>query len=234
MPDGRTALAEAALTLALFAATPPAPAQPAPASPVRAGVTHRVLAGADAQLILISDAPLERIVALCSGITGAATIAREGDAPPARLAARFTLPVGLLTTGDARRDARFRSGRWLNAADFPEITLSITGLRDAAPAPPDDAPAPGRAYTATLAGELAIRGVTRAVAFPARLTFLAESPETRRKAPGDLVVLRARLSVDLPALGLNDPAISAGLVARTVTADLFLILTTAPPDARAP
>jgi len=184
-------------------------------------------------VVFTSDAALERIVGVSSRVVGYA-VAPADDRPSAQLlAGEFRLPSASLDTGLALRNGRLRSGRWLNASDFPDIVFSLTRTRDVAslPTPANPVlPSGTTLYSATLVGDLTIRGVTRPLAVGARLTFLPGSPATRRKAPGDLLIIRAEFQVNLREFGLNDPAMSVGMVAETVRVDLFLVLSTVAPD----
>ena len=61
----------------------------------------------------------------------------------------------------------------------------------------------GTTTTATAAGKLTVRGVTRKVIVPVRLTFLKGLLAKRNRVPGDLLVLRADFTIKRSDYGIN-------------------------------
>src|SRR5690606_37734051 len=91
-----------------------------------------------------------------------------------------------------------------------------------------------KTYDATLLGDMTVRGTTRQMRIPARLTFMPESDRTRARAPGDLLAIRAQYPIKLSDfdIAVGDKAIESGMVADEMTIDTFLLLTTFDPAQR--
>lgn len=91
--------------------------------------------------------------------SGSAHIAED----PAASHAEVTIPAASLTTGQDDRDGHLRSGDFLDAETYPELTFRSTGVeRD------------GQIYRIT--GDLAVRDVTRPVTVDFEFTGLAQDP----------------------------------------------------------
>lgn len=204
-----------------------------PAEHAALGTVYYILPGEDGQIVFTSDASLERITGVSGAVIGYA-IAPTDDAPRAALLkGEFRLPVRSINTGLRLRDEHLRSGRWLNTEDHPDIVFTLDGAqrvtRADAPTGPDRVPGV-EVWTADLVGAMTIRGVSRPLRVPARISVMPASPVTLRRAPGDLLAIRATFTINLREFGLNDPAMSAGMVAEDVSIDTFLLLSTVSPD----
>lgn len=72
-------------------------------------------------------------------------------ARPERASVRLVIPAASVDTGDDKRDAHLRSGDFLDAEKYPEITFVSSGVRK------------NGAQQFTVTGDLSIRGTTRPV-----------------------------------------------------------------------
>ena len=95
-----------------------------------------------------------------SDVTGAATLAAAGASVQVTDAS-FTADVTTLASDNDRRDGRIRQ-MGLESATYPEASFTLTALVDV----PAEALG-GAAVPVTLAGDLTIHGVTKAVTIPA-------------------------------------------------------------------
>ncbi len=191
-----------------------------PADHAEAGTVYHVQPGKDAQVTFTSDAPLEHIKGVSNQVVGYAVAGPEGR--PAALAhGEFLLPIASLDTGIPLRDEHLQGERWLNAASYPDIHFSITDTKDDELAKSGDG---FNTYTVTLVGDMTIKGVTREIEVPARLTFMDESERTRSRARGDLMALRCEYDITLSDFGVNGGG--GGKVAETVTLDQALFFST--------
>lgn len=233
------ASASIAALAGLAAPATPAFAQPGqqsrvevPADHAAMGKVYRVHAVKDAQMTFTSDAPLEHIKGISNRVTGYAVAPSSGDKPEAQLlVGRFEMPVASMDTGIPTRNEHLQGDRWLGAGAHPNITFVLTSTEGVSLAREDRG---FRTYDATLVGEMTVKGVTREMKIPARLTFMPESDATRVRAPGDLLAIRAQYSIKLSDFGVavNDQAIQSGMVSNDLGIDTFLLLTTFDPASR--
>lgn len=231
MPRFRPIAAPAA-ALALLALAPIAPAaerNEAGASLVvpdehsEAGTVYHVQPGKDAQVTFTSDALLEHIKGVSNQVVGYAVAGPE-DRPAALIAGEFLLPIASLDTGIPMRDEHLQNERWLNAESYPDISFVITDTKIDTLAKEGEGYS---TYTVTLVGDMSIKGVTKEIEVPARLTFMSESEQTRSRARGDLMALRCEYEITLADFGVNS---GGGKIAETVTLDQALFFSTVRPE----
>lgn len=195
-----------------------------PAEHAEAGTVYHVLPGKDAQVTFTSDAPLERIKGVSAQVVGYAVAGPESD-PAALKAGAFLLPIASLDTGIPLRDEHLQGERWLNAGSYPDIAFVITDTKNAHLEKDGEG---FSTYSVTLVGEMSIKGVTKEMEIPARLTYMAESERTRARAKGDLLALRCEYEITLADFGVDGGGM--GKVAETVTLDQALFFSTVRPE----
>lgn len=208
-----------------------------PAEHAAKGKVYRVHPVKDAQVTFTSDAALEHIKGISNRVSGYAVApnpsSSSADKPEGELlVGRFELPVASMDTGIPMRNEHMKGDRWLGAAEHPNITFVIKGSEGVTLAREDSW---FRTYDATLVGDMTVKGVTREMKIPARLTFMPESDRTKARAPGDLLAIRAQYSITLSDFGvaMGDQAIESGMVSNELGLDTFLLLTTFDPAQRA-
>ncbi|GBD07690.1 Protein YceI [bacterium HR21] len=138
-----------------------------------------------------STAPLEEFEGTADGITGSFTL------DPLNVEAtrgRIQVAVASMRTGIARRDEHLRSPDWLDAERYPFITFDITGLKEIR----FTERSPQRvSLTAKAVGIFSLHGVEKPMELPISLTYVLESEETRKRAPGDLVLVQSEFTLTL-------------------------------------
>ncbi len=115
-----------------------------------------------------------------------------------KLSGKFSVRVADMKTGIDLRDQHMRSADWLDAEKFPQIMIEITSAEGVKKTGPN-------AAEMTLIGKCTIKGTTHDVKLPANLVYLDESPETQRKAKGDLMRLRSEFKLKLSDYGITGP-----------------------------
>lgn len=203
-----------------------------PAEHAAMGKVYRVHAVKDAQMTFTSDAPLEHIKGISNRVTGYAVAPACADKPEGQLlVGRFDMPVASMDTGIPLRNEHLQGDRWLGAESHPNITFVLKGTEGVTLAREDMG---FRTYDATLVGEMTVKGVSREMKIPARLTFMPESERTRARAPGDLLAIRAQYTIKLSdfGVGIGDQSIQSGMVSNDLGIDTFLLLTTFDPASR--
>ncbi len=149
-----------------------------------------------------SDATLETISGTSSAPEG--TISTD-TAAPATTTGTVTVPVATLVTGIDMRDEHLHGADWLNAAEFPAITFTISSVSLA------DASATlghGTTLEATVTGQFSLHGVTQTVTAPAQVSYFAiDNPEVAATYGITSDVLRVETSfpVALADYGISVP-----------------------------
>jgi polyisoprenoid-binding protein YceI len=137
------------------------------------------------------DAPLEVINGVSNSIKGTATV--QGT----KASGRFMVPVKSINTGNSSRDKDMLEPRWLDATKTPEIIFEFKDV--VLPA----ALEPGKPVKVMTKGKFTIRGQTREEPVEVTALLFKESNETKFRAPGDLLRLRAKFRIPLEAYGIK-------------------------------
>lgn len=194
------------------------------------GTVYHALPGGGRQASFLSDAPFEKITGHSNAILGFAIAGP--DAEPANLqGGEWLLPINSLRTGNTDRDGHLQKPEWLDAAKFPHLRFRLTGVQNVTPLSGAKDPAL-RTSSATLAGEMTIRGVTKSITIPnATIRFRAKSTATAALADGDLLYIACKFSLTLSEFGIKHTQITgAKKVSNTIEIDTQLLLATVPPE----
>jgi polyisoprenoid-binding protein YceI len=140
---------------------------------------------------MLLDAPLEVIKGVSTDIKGTATV--QGT----KASGRFTVPVKSLNTGNKSRDEDMLKPRWLDADKTPEIIFEFKDVT--LPAALES----GKPVTVKATGRFTLRGMTREEPVEVVATFFKESHETKFRAAGDLLRVRANFRIPLEAYGIK-------------------------------
>lgn len=165
------------------------------------------------QFTWISEAPLENIKGSSEGVTGSFTIDPKNLAG---IKGTISTQVKTMKTGNETRDGHLQNSSWLDAAKYPSITFKIESV--------SNVKANGNKAIATATGDFTMHGVTKKMSIPFELTYLAESAATQKRAPGDLVMIKADFIVALKDYKISGAqGIVGSKVGETikVTAQLF-------------
>lgn len=138
------------------------------------------------QFTWVSEAPLENIKGSSEGVTGSFTIDPKNIAG---IRGTISTQVKTMKTGNETRDSHLQNAAWLNAAKFPTITFKIESV--------SDVKANGNKATAKVTGDFTMHGVTKKMTIPFEVTYMPESAATKKRAPGDLVMIKADFTVGL-------------------------------------
>lgn len=165
------------------------------------------------QFLWTSDAPLEKIKGSAEGVSGVLTIDPQNVAS---IRGTISASVATMKTGNETRDGHLKGPQWLDAAKFPQITFTISAVSNVKVA--------GNKATGTASGAFTMHGVTRTISVPFAITYLDQSAATRKRAPGDLVMITADFAVslkDFKVTGTNGLVGSKVGETIAVTAQLF-------------
>lgn len=177
-----------------------------------------------------SSAPLEDIVGTTNMITG--YLVFDHANPTAGGRAELSVPVASIKTGIPMRDGHLQSKGWLDAETYPDIKLTITNVKDVKEVKVSDG---FQTYDVMLVGDFSIKGKSKTMEIPGRVTYLKQSEETMKKMDGDLLAARATFDITLADFGITGPE-GAGLigtkVGEKVTIDVSVMGTTVRPGTK--
>lgn len=141
------------------------------------------------------DSLLEPISGTASGVGGNVTF---DPADPAATTGRIVVAAKSMLVTNTLMTEHLHSANWLDVATHPEITFELTQL--------NDVQTTGNTTTATVQGKFTLKGVTRDIAVPVRLTHLADAFGKRINKPevkGDLLVIRGEFTLNRADYGIQ-------------------------------
>ena len=142
------------------------------------------------------DAPLEAIQGSANGITGSVTFDPE---QPALTKGKIVITAASLHVPNPMMNEHLHGGQWMDAAKYAEITFETELLKNVKTS--------GDATTADVTGKLTIKGVTKEVTAPIKLTYLKDKLGQRvPNLKGDLLVLRSNFTIKRGDFGINPSA----------------------------
>jgi len=142
------------------------------------------------------DAPLEAISGSASGITGTVTF---DPANPGATKGKIVIAAESLTVPNAMMKDHMHGNQWLDVATHKEITFEAKELKNVKTA--------DTITTADAVGTFTLKGVTKDVTVPVKLTYLKDKLGQRMpNVKGDLLVIRANFSIKRSDYGVNPKA----------------------------
>jgi polyisoprenoid-binding protein YceI len=141
------------------------------------------------------DSVLEPISGTAGGVTGTVSF---DPANPAATSGKIVVATNSLTVSNAMMTDHLRGDNWLNAPANPEIVFELTKL--------DNVKTAGNDTTATATGKFTLKGVTKEISVPVKLTYLAGAFGKRINKPelgGDLLVIRGEFSIARADYGIQ-------------------------------
>lgn len=173
-----------------------------------------------------SIAPLEDIVGTSNQVGG--TLYFDPSKPEAGGSGMLSVPVAGLDTGIPLRNEHMAGAAWLDAEGNPNITFTIIEVRDVKPVKVTDA---AKTFDVTAVGDFSLRGKTKRISVPARITWLKESEATKQRQPGDLLAARATFDLALADFGITGPPgmdIIGSKVGESVRVEFSVVASSAP------
>ncbi len=139
------------------------------------------------QATFFSTTPLEDITGISNVVKGKVTF----DISDVKtLKGSISIPVLSLKTGIELRDEHLVSDNWMDAANFPNVTFEIKSIDDVKVET-------NNKIFAKVKGNFTAHGVTKEVMADVTMTYLDESEQTKKRAPGDLLGVQAQFKVNL-------------------------------------
>lgn len=133
------------------------------------------------------DSVLEPISGTASGITGSVSY---DPANPAATSGKIVAATKSLVLPNSMMTEHLLGNNWLDATANPEISFELTKL--------DGINTAGNVTSATAHGKFTLKGVTKEIKVPVKLTHLADAFGKRINKPevkGDLLVIRGEFTI---------------------------------------
>ncbi|BDQ02971.1 YceI family protein [Ignavibacterium sp.] len=146
------------------------------------------------QASLFSTTPLEDIRGLSNDVKGTATF-NVNDIKS--LKGKISVSTASIKTGIDLRDEHLRSADWLDADKYPEITFTIKSVKEVKQVTDNQ-------LQIKVVGDFTLKGITKEITADATLTYLDESEQTKMRAPGDLLGVKATFNVKLSDFGVKN------------------------------
>lgn len=143
-------------------------------------------------VVFLMDAPLESISGTAVGISGSVSF---DPAKPASTTGKIVLATSSMHVDNPVMKKHMLDEGWMNVSKFPTIEFvagEMTNIKTS-----------GTNITGTIAGKLTVKGVTKKVSVPVRLTYLKGMLIKRNRVPGDLLVLRSDFTIKRSDYGIN-------------------------------
>lgn len=139
------------------------------------------------------DAPLESQSGTANGVSGTVVF---DPANPAATTGKIAVTSASLTLPNATMREHLHSPGWIDVAQHPEITFELSRLANVSTT--------GTETTAEATGRLTIKGITREITAPVRISYL-EGALSRRQpnAQGDLLVIRSDFAINRDDYGIR-------------------------------
>ena len=162
------------------------------------------------------DAPLEAITGSASGVSGKVTF---DPADPGKTKGKIVVAASSLHVPSPMMKEHMHGEQWLDVSKHSEITFEAKELKNVKSS--------GNDTTADAVGVLTIKGVSKEITAPVKLTYLKDKLGQRvPKLKGDLLVIRSSFPIKRSDFGIN-PGAPQDKVAETI--DLTLSIAGAAP-----
>ena len=143
-------------------------------------------------VVFLMDAPLESINGTATGVSGTVSF---DPAKPAATTGKIVLSTSSLHVDNPVMKKHMLDEGWMHVSKFPTIEFVAEEMTKVKTS--------GTTITGTIDGKLTVKGVTKKVSVPVRLTYLKGMLIKRNRVPGDLLVLRSDFTIKRSDYGIN-------------------------------
>lgn len=159
------------------------------------------------------DSILEPISGTAGGVTGQVSF---DPAAPAATTGKIVVASSSLKVSNGTMTEHLLGEKWINAAAHPEIAFELVKL--------SDVKTEGNTTTANATGRFTLKGVTKEISVPVKLTYLPDALEKRTKPgnKGDLLVVRGEFSILRADYGIQ-PGQNEDKVANEIKLTLAIV-----------
>ena len=163
-------------------------------------------------VVFKTDALLESINGTANGVSGSVTF---DPAMPGTVKGKLVVAAASLHVANPMMKEHLHGENWMEVAKYPEITFDVVSA--------NNVKSEGNVSTMDVTGNLTIKGVTKSLTVPVKLTYLKDKLKARvPNKEGDLLVLRTNFTIKR-----NDFRINAAKVEDKVSNEIELNLSLA-------
>jgi polyisoprenoid-binding protein YceI len=138
------------------------------------------------------DAPLEAINGSANGISGTVSFDPEN---PGATKGKILVNSSSLHVGNPMMKEHLQSDKWLDVTKHSEIRFDVTELKNVK--------TEGNSTTADATGTFTVKGITKNLTVPVKLTYLKDKLSQRvPNTKGDLLVIRSNFSIKRSDFGI--------------------------------
>ena len=138
------------------------------------------------------DAPLEAVNGNATGISGTVTF---DPADPAATKGKIIVASASLHVGNSMQQQHMLGDKWLNAAQYPEITFEARELKNVK--------TNGDVTTADVTGAFTLKGISKEITAPVKFTYLKDKLSQRvPNQKGDLLIIRSTFNIKRSDFGI--------------------------------
>jgi polyisoprenoid-binding protein YceI len=151
------------------------------------------------------DAPLEAINGSANGVSG---MVKFDPAHPEKTSGKIVVDAKSLHVPNPMMKEHLHGNQWMDTATYGEITFEAKSLNNVKTS--------GNNTTADATGTMTIKGVTKEMTVPVKLTYLKDKLGMRvPNMKGDLLVIRADFEIQRSDFGIN-PGAPTDKVSETI------------------
>jgi polyisoprenoid-binding protein YceI len=144
-------------------------------------------------VVFKTDAPLESINGTASGISGTVSFDPENQGS---VKGKIIVESTSLHVPNPMMKEHLHGDKWLDTTKYPQITFETIST--------DNLKTSGNVTTADVTGTLTIKGVSKKVTVPVKMTYLKDKLKDRfPNLKGDLLVLRSNFTIKRSDFGIN-------------------------------
>jgi polyisoprenoid-binding protein YceI len=131
------------------------------------------------------DAPLEAVNGNANGVSGIVTFDPDN---PGATRGKIVVVSASLRVPNSMQQGHMHSDKWLDVAKYPDITFDARELKNVK--------TDGNVTAAEVAGTFTLKGVSKELTVPVKLTYLKDKLSARLPSmKGDLLVIRSNFSI---------------------------------------
>jgi polyisoprenoid-binding protein YceI len=143
-------------------------------------------------VVFKTDAPLESINGTGTGVAGKVTF---DPSNPGAIKGKIVLDVKSLRVPNPRMQEHLHGPDWMNAAQHPDIVFEVVQAKNVK--------TDGNTTTADVLGKMTIKGSTKEMTVPVKITYLKDRLKDRQGKEGDLLVIRSNFNIKRSDFGIN-------------------------------
>lgn len=143
------------------------------------------------------DAPLEAIQGSANGVAGEIQFDPEN---PGKTSGRITVEAASLHVPNPTMKQHLHAKDWMDVTSHPTLSFEIESLSNVKTS--------GDVTTADVTGKMTMKGVTKQITIPIKMTYLKDklAARTNGMMKGDLLVVRSTFTVRRSDFGINAKA----------------------------